>query len=68
MIASRHVTLIQSADAARKKREVLVNNLAELVIADRLEYDRIDRTIKNIEILSRASVMLIKEANQPYTF
>lgn len=66
MIKTRHVVLLQSAEAANKKRSVLIDNLSELVNDERLDFGKIDRTLKNIEILSKASSILTKEANEPY--
>ena len=66
MTKTRHVILLQSAEAANKKRSALIDNLSELVSAERLEFDKIDMALKNIEILSKASSILTKEANEPY--
>ena len=66
MVKTRHVVLLQSAEAANKKRSVLIDNLSELVNDERLDFGKIDRTLKNIEILSKASSILKKEANEPY--
>lgn len=66
MVKTRHVVLLQSAEAANKKRSVLIDNLSEFVNDERLDFGKIDRTLKNIEILFKASSILKKEANEPY--
>lgn len=66
MVKTRHVVLLQSVEAANKKRSGLIDNLSELVNDERLDFGKIDRTLKNIEILSKASSILTKEANEPY--
>lgn len=64
---SRHVNLLQSAETVKKHRSKLVDQLSELVTVENVQYDQVDRLLRNIEILSTASSILTKEADQPYT-
>lgn len=64
---SRHVTLLQSAEEARKKKSKLIDVLAGIVNAEKVDYKEADWLIKNIETLNKATNILTKEANKPYT-
>ena len=63
---SRHVTLLQAAEEARTKKSKLIDELADIVNAEKVGYKEADWLIKSIETLNKAANILTKDANEPY--